>query len=63
MLTKGLLLLFVGLKLAGLIGWSWFVVLLPGLWLLALWIYRSILNESLKRRMPWAIKLVAWVKS
>jgi hypothetical protein len=63
MLTKGLLLVLIALKLAGFIDWPWFVVLLPAMYLFLCFIFASIFKGALKKKRPWAIKFGLWLRS
>lgn len=63
MILKMLFVLFVGLKLADIIDWSWWLISLPAIWLAIFAVSGAIIKEAVRLRHTWAIKLVLWLKN
>ena len=62
-LLNTLFVLFLGLKLANFINWSWFLVFLPIAFSVMLFVFKIALKEAAKLKMPWAVKFIKWVYS
>ena len=58
-----LFILFLGLKLAEIINWSWWLVCMPIIILFVQYITIEIIKAAIKLKYPWAIKLIRWVKN
>ena len=62
-LLNALFVLFLGLKLASFINWNWFLVFLPLILVVVIFIFKVALKEAVKLKMPWAVNLFKWVYS
>lgn len=62
-LLQTLFILFLGLKLASFINWNWFLVFLPLIFAVAIFIFRVVIKEAAKLKQPWAIKLIKFAKT
>lgn len=61
------LVLFAGLKLGGVIGWSWFFVLFPLYLIVIRFLFNTFLIESIKQTKRtgvrgWGVNLMNWIK-
>lgn len=61
-MLKLLFLLFVGLKLADVISWSWWYVSIPLIIEAIRYLSRVVLITAAKEGYPWAVKTVKWLR-
>lgn len=63
MVLQMMFILFLGLKLANIITWSWWIVCLPIVVIVLRWMTQIFIKEAVKLKRPWAIKLITWINS